>query len=165
MFLNLFGKNKKKEIKFNRAYEAPIEAVWQAWTDPEILKQWWGPKNTSIPECKIDLRVGGEIYIVMQAGEGMGKYSGMKWPMKGNFTSIEPSSRLTYSAKSWTEGEEATSTIEQDAILTLTEENGKTNMTLKVTINKSGVNAMLAAFGMKYGYKQQFEKLAELLNK
>ena len=53
-----------KEIEFERTYDAPIEVVWQAWTDPEQLKEWWDPDNVSIPECEVDLRVVGKIYIV-----------------------------------------------------------------------------------------------------
>lgn len=43
----LFGK--KKELVFDRTYDAPIEKVWNAWTDPEILKQGWGAKGVIIP--------------------------------------------------------------------------------------------------------------------
>jgi hypothetical protein len=85
--------------------------------------------------------------------------------MEGKFTLVEPSTKLAYTAKSWTEGQRDKSEIDQVAVLTLTNENGKTSMNLKVTLNKSGSGLLLAAFGMKYGYKQQFEKLAEFLAK
>ncbi len=63
-----------KEVVFERTLDAPLETVWQAWTHPKMLKEWWGPNNVSIPECEVDLRVGGKIYIVMEAGEAMGSY-------------------------------------------------------------------------------------------
>ena len=70
-----------KEVKFEREFEAPIQKVWQAWTDPEQLKKWWGPNDVTIPECEVDLKVGGKIRIVMEASEAMGEYAGTRWPM------------------------------------------------------------------------------------
>ena len=101
-----------KEITFERTYEAPVEKVWQAWTDPLELKQWWGPNDVLIPECEVDLKVGGRIYIVMEAGEAMGPYKGTRWPMEAHFTEIVPNSKLAYAAKAWTEGAEEGTMIE-----------------------------------------------------
>src|SRR3982750_2754101 len=102
-----------KEVEFERIFDASVERVWQAWTNPEELKKWWGPNNVIIPECEIDLRVGGRIYIVMEATEAMGEYKGTRWPMEGKFTQVDPNSRLTYEAKAWTEGDEEGTTLEQ----------------------------------------------------
>jgi uncharacterized protein YndB with AHSA1/START domain len=102
-----------KIVDFERTYNAPVDKVWQAWTDAEQLKKWWGPDNVTIPECELDLRVGGRLYIVMEATEAMGEYKGTRWPMEGKFTEIEPNSKLTYEAKAWTEGDEEGTTLEQ----------------------------------------------------
>src|ERR1039458_7576282 len=99
-----------------------------------MIKQGWGPNNVSIPECEVDLRVGGRIYIVMEAGEAMGVYKGTRWPMEGKFTVVERHSKLSYAAKAWTEGQEETTEIDQVSELTLIEENGKTKLSLKATI-------------------------------
>jgi uncharacterized protein YndB with AHSA1/START domain len=152
-----------KELEIERIYEAPVSEVWKAWTEPEQIKAWWGPDNVTIPECEVDLRVGGRIYIVMEAGEAMGPYKGTKWPMDGVFTIVEENSRLTYSVKAWTEGQEATTEIDQVTELRLHEENGKTVLTLKATINKTGTDAKMAAEGMQMGFSQQLEKLNKYL--
>ena len=154
-----------QEVTFERTYDAPIHTVWQAWTDPQMLKQWWGPDHVTIPECTIDLHVGGGLYIVMEADEGMGEYKGTRWPMKGTFTAVDEPSRLSYTSQAWTEGAEETTTIDQRAELTLAEESGKTKMTLKVTLTKVGPAAGAAAEGMRYGFNQQFDKLAAFLTK
>jgi uncharacterized protein YndB with AHSA1/START domain len=154
-----------KEVEFDRTFDAPLETVWKAWTDPELLKQWWGPDNTIIPECEVDLRVGGRFYIVMEASGGMGEYKGTRWPMEATYTMVEPNAKLNYDAKAWTEGMEATTQIEQVSELTLTDEGGKTKMHLKATINKAGPDAGGAAEGMQYGYNQQFDKLTAFLKK
>src|ERR1700722_16601772 len=94
----------KKQETFERTLDATPERVWKAWTDPEELTQWWGPDNVTIPECEVDLRIGGTFYIVMEAGEAMGPYKGTKWPMRAEFTEVVPNSKLTYNGKAWTEG-------------------------------------------------------------
>jgi uncharacterized protein YndB with AHSA1/START domain len=157
---------KKKEFTFERTYAAPVAAVWQAWTRPELLRQWWGAENTMIPECEVDLRVGGRIYIVMEAGEGMGRYEGTRWPLEGTFTQIEEPHRLAYEARSWTEGEQDKTFIEHVNELELTEDGDKTVVNLRITIQEigAGAKAKVAAFGMKWGYKAQLDKLEALLS-
>ena len=152
-----------KELEIERTYDAPVNNVWKAWTEPEQIKAWWGPDNVSIPECEVDLRVGGRIYIVMEAGEEMGPYKGTRWPMDGTFTEVEENSRLTYAVKAWTEGQEGTTEIDQVTELTMHEENGKTIIKLKATINKTGPNAKMAVEGMQMGFNQQLEKLSDFL--
>jgi uncharacterized protein YndB with AHSA1/START domain len=154
-----------KEVVFEREFDASLGEVWDAWTDPEKLKQWWGPDAVSIPECEMDLRIGGRIYIVMEATEAMGPYKGTRWPMEGKFTAIEKNAKLFYTAKAWTEGAEKTTEIDQEHELTFSSENGKTKMKLKVTLTKIGPNAEAAVQGMQYGFNQQFDKLAKFLSK
>jgi uncharacterized protein YndB with AHSA1/START domain len=163
MITQLF--KKPKELSFERSYAAPVEALWLAWTQPEILREWWGPDKTTVPECEIDLRVGGRIYIVTEAGEAMGKYQGTRWPMDGTFTLIEENARLSYDARSWTEGEERTTTIHHVNDLTLSANGGTTTLELHVSITQIGSGAKMAAFGMKWGYKQQLGHLDELLSR
>jgi uncharacterized protein YndB with AHSA1/START domain len=154
-----------KEVEFERIVNASPETIWQAWTNPEMLKQWWGPDNVSIPECEIDLRVGGKFYIVMEAGEAMGPYKGTRWPMEAKYTLIEKNTKLSYTAKARTEGQEETTEIDQMTDLILSYENGKTKMKVKAAINKTGPNAGMAVQGMEYGFNQQFAKLDKFLEK
>ena len=152
-----------KEVEFERTYDVAREKVWQAWTDPEILKQWWGPNDVIIPECEVDLRVGGRIFIVMEASEAMGSFKGTRWPMDGTYTIVEKNSKLAYTAKAWTEGQEATTEIDQVTELSLIDDNGKTKLKLKATINKIGPDAKMAVEGMQYGFNQQLDKLGKYL--
>jgi|SRR5579872_171773 len=152
-----------KEVLFERSYDAPPELVWQAWTDPEMLKQWWGPDNVIIPECEIDLRVGGRIYIVMEAGEAMGRYKGTRWPMLGELTTVQPHSKLSFKTKAWTEGQNEATQIDQTTELVLTEDQGKTKLTLKATVHTIGPAAGMAVQGIQAGFSQQLEKLKNFL--
>lgn len=161
MLLQLF--RKKKEIKFDRTYPAPIDTVWRAWTRAEELRRWWGPDKTRIRECEVDLRIGGRIYIVMEATEEMGKYAGTRWPMEGAFSLLEEPTRLTVDARSWTDGDEDTTTIKHINDLTLTEGDRGTNLKLHIAITEIGSRARMAAFGMRWGYKAQLDALERIL--
>jgi uncharacterized protein YndB with AHSA1/START domain len=154
---------KRKDLRFERSYPAPIDAVWRAWTEAERLRQWWGPEKTTVTDCEVDLRVGGRIYVVTEASAEMGKYAGTRWPMDGTISLVDERSRLAYDARSWTEGEEATATIHHTNDLTLTEVDGATTITLHVAITQIGPKAKMAAFGMKWGYEQQLDQLEQLL--
>jgi uncharacterized protein YndB with AHSA1/START domain len=154
----------KKEVNIVREFDSSPETVWQAWTDPELLKQWWGPNNVTIPECEVDLKIGGKFYIVMEAGEAMGPYKGTKWPMLAEFTAIVPHSKLSYTAQAWTEGRKAQTTIDQTTEIILTEEHGKTKLEIKATIHKAGPEAGMAVQGMQAGFTQQLEKLDNFLS-
>ena len=154
-----------KEVNFEKVYDAPIDQVWQAWTDPEKLKQWWGPNDVIIPECEVDLRVGGKFYIVMEAGEAMGPYKGTQWPMDAEFTEIVPNSKISYKAQAWTEGAKEDFSIEQTTEVTFAEVDGKTKVVVYAAIYKLGPKAGMAAEGMQAGFTQQLEKLNAFLAK
>ena len=161
MIMQLF--KKQKELDFERSYPAPVATVWRAWTQSEMLRQWWGPEKTTVPECEIDPRVGGTIRVVTEAGAEMGKYAGTRWPMKGTFTVVAENERLVYEARSWTEGDEEGSTIHHTNDLTLSEHDGITTVNLRISITQIGPKARMASFGMKWGYEQQLDHLGELL--
>jgi uncharacterized protein YndB with AHSA1/START domain len=148
-----------KEVALEKIYDASPETVWQAWTQPEMLKQWWGPNDVTIPECEVDLKVGGRFYIVMEAGEGMGPYKGTKWPMEAKFTVVEPNAKLAYTAQAWTEGQKEQTTIDQTTEVTFADEDGKTKVSVKAAILKAGPGAAMAAQGMQAGFTQQLDKL------
>ena len=59
-----------KDFVISRVYDAPRERVWQAWTEPERLKQWWSPPNFKTHTCKVDLRPGGMFLYGMRAPDG-----------------------------------------------------------------------------------------------
>jgi uncharacterized protein YndB with AHSA1/START domain len=73
------------EILITRLFDAPRDLVWRAWTEPEFVMQWWGPKHYTSPSCKIDLRAGGKYLFCMRSPEGKdfwstGVYRDLKRP-------------------------------------------------------------------------------------
>jgi len=59
-----------REIKISRLLDAPIELVWEVWTDPEHIAQWWGPNDFTNTISKMDLRANGEWNLVMHGPDG-----------------------------------------------------------------------------------------------
>jgi uncharacterized protein YndB with AHSA1/START domain len=75
---------------------ASPERVFEAWTRPEFLRQWWGPANVTCPEAEVDLRVGGRYRIANQFPDGK-----VLW-IEGEFEVVQPPNKLIYS---WLIGE------------------------------------------------------------
>lgn len=63
-------KTKSNEIKLTRVYDAPVRAVWDAWTDPEQVAKWWGPRGFTITTHSKDLRPGGHWSYTMHGPDG-----------------------------------------------------------------------------------------------
>ncbi|MBA3829395.1 MAG: SRPBCC domain-containing protein [Taibaiella sp.] len=61
-----------KQIEVTRIFNAPIEMVWKLWTEPELVKRWWGPKHYISPVAEIDFRQGGRSIVSMKAPKEMG---------------------------------------------------------------------------------------------
>ncbi len=60
------------KIAITRIFNAPVDMVWKIWTDPELVKRWWGPKHFSSPMARIDFREGGKSLVSMKAPPEMG---------------------------------------------------------------------------------------------
>ena len=60
----------ERELHITRDFDATREDVFKAWTDPERVKRWWGPKGFTTPFCRIDLRPGGVFHYCMRSPEG-----------------------------------------------------------------------------------------------
>jgi len=63
---------KKRDLVVTRVFDAPVERVWKAWTDPELVMQWWGPNGFTSPSAKIDFREGGTSLVCMRAPKKLG---------------------------------------------------------------------------------------------
>ncbi len=63
---------KKQDLVVTRIIDAPLEMVWEAWTEPEHVTRWWGPQYWTSPSAKIDLRVGGKYIFCMRAPKDQG---------------------------------------------------------------------------------------------
>jgi len=60
----------KSEFVITRSFDAPRELVWKAWTVPELMAQWWGPKGFKVGTYKLDFRPGGTYHYCMRGPDG-----------------------------------------------------------------------------------------------
>ena len=77
-------------VQIVRTIDAPRDAVFRAWTDPDQLRSWWGPGEFRCPEAEVDLRPGGKYRLVMQPT------SGDPFILAGTYREVEPPARLVY---------------------------------------------------------------------
>ncbi len=138
-----------REAALTRVFDAPRELVWEAWTSPEHVPQWLlGPEGWTMPVCEIDLRPGGCWHYVWRRSDGT------EMEMHGEYREIAPPERLV-STESW--GGEWPETLNT---LLLTEEDGRTTVTLTVLYPSKEARDAAVETGMKDGASMSFDRLA-----
>jgi uncharacterized protein YndB with AHSA1/START domain len=97
-----------KTLRIERTFQAPAEAVFEAWTSEEVLRRWWQVEHDwETTEAEVDLRVGGTVRVVMRDPHKDIEYGG-----GGSYTEIEPPTRLAFT---WIwDGEKTRTLIELD---------------------------------------------------
>ena len=81
------------DVNLTRRFDAPIERVWQAWVEPEQVKQWWGPAGFTCPLAKMDFREGGTSLVCMRAPQ---EFGGGDMYNTWSYTEIVPLERFEY---------------------------------------------------------------------
>ena len=143
------------EFIITREFDAPRELVFQAWTDPKHLAQWWGPRSFTNPVCEWDVRPGGKIYDVMRAPNGA------DFPMGGEFREIVPPEKVVIMCGAL--DEKGKMLFEFLHTVTFAEVKGKTKMTLRSRVLKTTPDANKYIGGFEEGMGSSLEKLEELL--
>ena len=145
-----------KELTLSRVFDASRERVWEAWTDPKLLAQWWGPQGFTNPVCEVDARPGGAILIHMSG-------FGMLAPMTGIFKEVVKPERLVFTNNAYFEVPPVKPLIEGITTVTFEDLGGKTKVTVHNGILRALPEAAQALEGMEPGWTQSLEKLAEFL--
>ena len=81
------------DVTTRRTYPVPVEAVWAAWTRPELIRRWWGPQGFTCPVAEMDVRPGGVSLLAMQAPP---EYGGGRTYNTWSYGVVEPMARLEY---------------------------------------------------------------------
>jgi uncharacterized protein YndB with AHSA1/START domain len=140
-----------------RTFDAPRALVFDCFTRPEHMARWWGPRGFTAPVCELDARAGGQILVHMAGPPPYGVN-----PMGGEFVEVSPPDRLVFSSQAY-QGEDGEWRIDNLNELDFVEQDGKTVLTLIVTVRKVHAETLQALAGMREGWSQSFDKLAELL--
>lgn len=80
-------------VVIERTFDAPIELLWQMWTDPTHFAAWYGPMGASIPVANMDVRVGGTRHLCMAMQTPNGE---MQMWFVGEYTEVVENRRLVY---------------------------------------------------------------------
>lgn len=146
-----------------RVFDAPRDAVWKAWTEAAQVRQWWGPTKHSVPECRIDLRVGGRYLLCERAADGS-----MLW-VTGIFREVVPPDRLVNTLSfADSEGNIVPPShyrlhpgLPMESLITVTFEARGDRTT--VTVRQAGLLSEQISQGVNGGWNEAFDKLAAVL--
>ena len=140
-----------REIVMTRVFDAPRHLVWDAFTKPELLKRWFGPRGWSMVVCEVDLRVGGGFRFVLHSPDGKdmgmrGVYREIVAPER----SVHMESFDDYPGESQVTG-------------AFVEQGGQTTLIATVLYPSQEVRDIVIKSGMEHGAAESYDKLAELL--
>jgi uncharacterized protein YndB with AHSA1/START domain len=144
----------EKEMSLTRVINASRQVVFKAWTDPEQLPKWWGPKGFTNPVCDVDVKPGGKILIHMQAPDGT------MYPMDGEFHEIVEPEKLVFTSAALDKNGKRL--FEVLNTVTFTEEAGKTKLNLHAAVSNITPESKPYLDGMNEGWNQSIDRLADL---
>ena len=153
----------EQELVLTRVLNASREKVFRAWTDPEQVKQWWGPHGFTMPYCKIDLRPGGVYHNCMRSPEGRDYWN------KGTYKEIVKPERIVCTDYfSDEKGSQVSPTqygmspdypVETTIAVSIAERRGKSTLTVHQSIPES----LAERIGAQQGWTESLERLEEFL--
>lgn len=163
-----------QQIVITRIFHAPVDKVWRAWTEPEHIKQWWGPEGFTAPSIKNDLRVGGTYIYAMHGPAGTewdkDMYSG------GEYREVVPYEKLVvtdyFCDEQGNKISPADSELEspdfpeEQEVTILFEDLGSGQTKLSIIYPKPETEAQWQAMvksGMQEGWASSLDKLASVL--
>ncbi len=140
-----------REVVVRRTFDAPARLVFEAWTRPELFKQWWVPKSIGLVLLSLeqDVRVGGTYRLVFDLGESK------TMAFFGTYIEVAPPSRLSWTNEESDDGAVTTVTFE--------EKDGQTHLTFSELYPTK--EALDRNIGSAEGLPEQFAQLDALLPK
>ena len=138
-----------REITLTRVLDAPRDAAFRAWTDPERIKLWWGPIGTRTSAAEIDLRAGGSYRVVMEPLEGP------TLVVAGQYREVTPPSKLVYTWR-WENG------IPDSLETLVTVEFEERGAQTEIRITHGGFPADAAAPQYQVGWEEALARLGAL---
>ncbi len=146
--------NESKEIRIIRIYDAPLQAVWDAWTDTAQVAQWWGPRGFTTTTHSKDLRTGGSWIYTMHGPDGV------DYPNNTKYLEVQPLAKLVYD-----HGGSAERPPLFRVTVLFSEVDGKTQMDMTMGLESAEAAAQTRKFVKQVGGNSTWDRLAEYLVK
>ena len=141
-----------REIHIERVFDAPRDRVFAAFTDPELIPEWWGPRGTTTVVDRMDVRAGGSWRFVVRDPDGT------EQGFRGTFREVTPPERIVWTWE-W-EGMPGHVSIETATFEDLGDRTLMTSVALYHTTEER--DGMLGS-GMERGMNETYARLDELL--
>lgn len=143
-----------REIRMTRSFKAPRTLVWDVYTQPEHIRNWWGPREMPLTVCDVDLRVGGKWRYVAQGPDGM------VVAFSGEFTEIDRPDRLvnTEIFEDFPDNSSLVTTTFQEA-------DGLTTVISTSSYESQEVRDIVLSTGMEDGAAESWQRIAEILER
>jgi uncharacterized protein YndB with AHSA1/START domain len=148
------AKNTSSEIHITRIYQAPIQAVWDAWTDPDQAAQWWGPRGFTLTTHGKELKPGGYWNYTMHGPDGV------DYPNKTHYLEVEEGAKLVYDHG----GNDDRPSLFRVTVL-FSEVDGKTRMDMSMRLPTPEAADETRKFIKAAGGDATWDRLAEYLGK
>jgi uncharacterized protein YndB with AHSA1/START domain len=148
------ARSKSSTISITRVYDAPLQAVWEAWTIPEEVAQWWGPRGFTITTHSHDLRTGGHWHYTMHGPDGT------DYENTTQYLEVVPGERMVYDHG----GHRDRPPLFRVTAL-FTERNGRTQLDMSMTFATPEIAEETRGFIRKAGGEGTWDRLAEYLVK
>ena len=143
---NVAMESAKTELVITRDFDAPRGLVFKAWTRPEHMVHWWGPRGYTTPTCEMDVRPGGALRMCMRSTEGQDLW------VHGEFREVVEPERLVFTATNEVDH------VETVIAVTFADQGGRTLLTMHQTFSKPEVSR-----GAREGWTSSLDRLAEFL--
>jgi len=147
-----------RELVLTRLIDVPREKLYRAWTDPELLKQWFAPLPWTTTRAELDLRPGGSNLIVMRSPEGE------EFPNRGIYLEIVENERLVFT-DAYTSAWEPSAKPFMTAIITFEDEGGRTRYTARALHWTAEDRQAHETMGFHEGWGRCADQLAALAAK
>jgi len=146
--------NESREIRIQRLYDAPLQAVWDAWTDPAQAALWWGPRGYTLTTHSKDVRTGGHWDYTMHGPDGT------DYPNTTQYLEVLPLAKLVYD-----HGGNADQPPMFRVTVLFDEVDGKTRMDMSMRLPTAEAAAQTRVFIKQAGGNATWDRLAEYLAK
>ena len=165
----MMNSSQAHDVIVTRVFEAPVERVWKAWSDPNDVMQWWGPIGFSCPLANMDFREGGTSLLCMRAPQ---EFGGQDFFNTWTYSRIEPRKRIEFTHRFTDQNGRMVDPAqigippgvpkEVRHVITFEELDGDQT---EMTVTEYGYSSEQARDLSKLGMEQCLDKMAEIFSK